>query len=133
MAVPTAERVGDLRKRISGPVLAPGDADYDDVRSIHNGLVDKRPSIIARCTSAADVDEAVNLARSSGLEISVRGGGHNVSGKAVTDGGLMIDLSLMREVHVDSDARTINCGGGTTWAELNEAAHVHELATTGGV
>jgi len=133
MAVPTAERIEDLRKKISGPVLAPGEADYDDVRSIHNGLIDKRPSIIARCASATDVTEALNLARSSGLEISVRGGGHNVSGKAVTDGGLMIDLSLMKTVDVDPDAQTISCGGGTTWGELNEAAHVHELATTGGV
>ena len=118
MAIPTAERVEVLRRSISGPVLAPGEADYDEVRSIHNGLIDKRPSIIARCTSAADVAEAVNLARSSGLEISVRGGGHNVAGKAVTDGGLMIDLSLMKKVDVDPDAQTISCGGGTTWSEL---------------
>ena len=133
MAVPTTERIEELRKSVSGPVLGPGDADYDEVRSIHNGLIDKRPSIIARCTSAQDVSAAVNLARDSGLEVSVRGGGHNVAGKAVTDGGLMIDLSLMKTIDVDVSGRTIRSGGGATWAELNDAGHAQGMATTGGV
>jgi FAD binding domain-containing protein/berberine-like enzyme len=133
MAAPTAEVVETLRKVLSGPVLAPGDDDYDVVRRIHNGFIDKRPAVIARCTSTADVIAAVNLGRDSGVEISVRGGGHSVAGKAVTDGGLMIDLSLMKAVKVDPAARTIRAEGGVTWAELNDAAHVNGLATTGGV
>lgn len=83
--------------------------------------------------TAADVAAAVALGREEGGEISVRGGGHNVAGKAVTDGGLMIDLSLMKRTLVDPEAATITAGGGVTWRELNQAAHVHGLATTGGV
>ena len=85
----------------SGQVLGPGDPGYDEARRIHNGLIDKRPALIARCLHTADVVDAVNFGREEGLEISVRGGGHNVAGKAVTDGGLMIDLSLMKGIHVD--------------------------------
>ena len=82
----------------------PGDADYDDVRQVHNGLIDKRPALIARCRTSSDVGVAVRTARGAGLEISVRGGGHNVAGKAVSDGGLMIDLSLMKDLRVDPAA-----------------------------
>jgi FAD/FMN-containing dehydrogenase len=117
----------------SSTVLAPGDEGYDDARRVHNGLIDKRPSLIARCRTTADVAAAVNFGRDQGLEISVRGGGHNAAGRAVTDGGLMIDLAEMKEVVVDPDAKTITAQGGVTWAELNDAAHEHGLATTGGL
>ena len=117
----------------SGLLVAPDSGDYDEVRRVHNGLVDKWPALIARCLTAADVAAAVALGREEGGEISVRGGGHNVAGKAVTDGGLMIDLSLMKRTLVDPEAATITAGGGVTWRELNQAAHVHGLATTGGV
>ena len=90
-----------LGEVLSGPVLAPGDRGYDEVRRVHNGLIDRHPAVIARCVHTADVVDAVNFGRSEGLEISVRGGGHNVAGRAVTDGGLMIDLSLMKGIHVD--------------------------------
>ena len=90
----TAASAQLLGEMFSGQVLAPGDPGYDEARRIHNGLIDKRPAWIARCLHTADVVDAVNFAREEGLEISVRGGGHNVAGKAVTDGGLMIDLSL---------------------------------------
>ena len=121
-----------LAASFSGTVLLPGDGGYDDARRIHNGLVDRRPALIARCGGAADVADAMGLARSSGLEISVRGGGHNVAGRAVTDGGLMIDLSGMRGVHVDPAARIARAQGGVTWKELNREAHAHGLAVTGG-
>jgi len=122
-----------LRTEVSGAVLGPADPDYDEVRRIHNGLIDKHPALIARCTNSADVSAAVRFGRDMGVEISVRGGGHNVAGKAVTEGGLMIDLSLMKEISVDAAARTVAAGGGVTWGEFNLAAHEAGLATTGGV
>lgn len=122
-----------LRAGLEGVVLTPEDDAYEEVRRVHNGLIDKRPSAIARCQTSADVAAAVVAARDAGLEISVRGGGHNVAGRAVTDGGLMIDLSLMKDVQVDPTALTITAAGGVTWGELNAAAHEHGLATTGGV
>ena len=88
----------------NGSLVGPDDVRYDEVRAVHNGLVDKRPGLIARCHNVADVRDAVAFGRDAGLEISVRGGGHNVAGRAVTDGGLMIDLSLMRGVDVDPAA-----------------------------
>jgi FAD/FMN-containing dehydrogenase len=114
-------------------VLRPDDAGYEEARQIHNGLIDKRPAVIARCLGTADVVAAVNLARGQGLEVSVRGGGHNVAGRAVTDGGVMVDLSLMKGIHVDPAARTVRAQGGVTWAELNRETQVHGLAVTGGV
>jgi FAD/FMN-containing dehydrogenase len=97
----TIETVGELGQRFSGAVLTPETPGYDEVRRVHNGLVDKRPAVIARCLNTADVVDAVTLGHERGLELSVRGGGHNVAGRAVTDGGLMLDLSLMKGVHVD--------------------------------
>ncbi|MET0684725.1 MAG: FAD-binding oxidoreductase [Solirubrobacteraceae bacterium] len=121
-----------LRAGFSGTILLPGDDGYDEARRVHNGLVDRRPALIARCRGTADIAEAIGLARGSGLEISVRGGGHNVAGRAVTDGGLMIDLSQMKGIHVDPDARTVRAQGGATWKELNRETHAHGLAVTGG-
>ena len=92
--------------RFHGELLRPGDAHYDEARRIHNGLIDKHPSLIARCRTTADIVSAVNVARDTGIELSVRGGGHNVAGRAVTEGGLMLDLSGMRAVEVDHGART---------------------------
>ena len=126
------ERVAELAARFTGRLLRPGEAGYDEARRIHNGLIDKRPAIIARCRGTADVAEAVLLGRESGLEVSVRGGGHNVAGRAVTEGGLMIDLAEMRGIHVDPEARTLRAQGGVLWAELNREAAIHGLATTGG-
>jgi hypothetical protein len=133
MGVLAGEQIEELRARFAGPVVVPGDAAYDEVRRIHNGLVDKRPALVVRCAGPEDVVTALRLAEDAGSEISVRGGGHNVAGKAVTDGGVMIDLSSLKEIHVDPVGRTITAGGGVTWGELNQAAHAHGLATTGGV
>jgi FAD/FMN-containing dehydrogenase len=133
MGVGAMPEVEELRARFAGPVVAPGDASYDEVRRVHNGLVDKHPALIVRCAGAEDVVAAVRLGRDAGLEISVRGGGHNVAGKAVTDGGVMIDLALLKQIEVDPASRTITAGGGVTWGELNQAAHAHGLATTGGL
>ena len=121
-----------LRATFSGTVLLPGEDGYDDARRIHNGLIDRRPALIARCRGTADIADAIGFARSSGLEISVRGGGHNVAGRAVLDGGVMIDVSPMRGVYVDPAARTARAQGGVVWQELNREAHAHGLAVTGG-
>ena len=113
-------------------VLLPEDAAYEAARKVHNGLIDKRPAAIAQCASTEDVAAAVRFATSSGLEIAVRGGGHNVAGRCVSEGGLMIDLSRMRAVHVNPDARTVQAQGGALWSDVNDAAHEHGLAVTGG-
>jgi FAD/FMN-containing dehydrogenase len=124
--------VSDLAGQVSGPVLGPADAGYDEVRSVHNGLIDRRPAVIVRCLKASDVVAALALARREGLEVSVRGGGPNVAGRAVTNGGVMIDLAEMKRIDVDPDARTLTAEGGVLWGELNDAAAVHGLAVTGG-
>src|SRR5438045_7820551 len=125
--------VSELASGLSGAVLVPGDPSYDAARAVYNGLVDRRPELIVRCRSVDDVVAALELARRAGLEVSVRGGGHNVAGRAVTDGGVMIDLALLKQIEVDPGSRTITAGGGVTWGELNQAAHTHGLATTGGL
>ena len=126
------ELVRDLAGRVSGPVLSPRDPGYDEARAVHNGLVDRRPAVIVRARTAGDVVAALALARRNGLEVSVRGGGHNVAGRAVTDGGLMINLADMRDIAVDPERATVTAQGGATWNELNAAAGAHGLAVTGG-
>jgi FAD/FMN-containing dehydrogenase len=127
------ERVGSLSKVVSGTVLMPEDSGYDEARQCHNGLIDKRPALIVRCRNAADVTAAIAFAREAGLEISIRGGGHNVGGRAVTEGGVMIDLAEMKGIEVDADRRTARAEGGVTWAEFNNANAEHGLAVTGGL
>jgi FAD/FMN-containing dehydrogenase len=125
--------VRELAGRVSGPVLAPGDDGYEKARAVHNGLIDRRPALIVRCRTASDVVAALALARRSGLEVSVRGGGHNVAGRAVTDGGIMIDLAEMKRIAVDAERSTATAEGGVTWGELNAATGEHGLAVTGGL
>lgn len=114
-------------------LLRPGKENYDTVRQVHNGMIDKRPALIACCAGVSDVVDAIKLGVDSGLEISVRGGGHNVAGRAVCDGGLMIDLSKMKGIYVDPQARTVRAQSGVTWGEFNRETQLHGLATTGGV
>ncbi len=122
-----------LAQTFSGHLLHPGDAGYDEARRVHNGLIDKRPALIARCHGAADVADAVKLARTHKLEVAVRGGGHNVGGRATIDGGLMIDLAPMQGIHVDARARVGRAQGGVLWKDFNRETQLHGLATTGGV
>src|SRR5919199_4408256 len=127
------ERFEVFSAAFSGSVVDPGHERYEEMRKTHNGLIDKRPALIARCRGTADVVDAIAFARQAGLEISVRGGGHSVAGRAVTDGGLMIDLAEMKGIYVDPDARTVRAQGGVTWGEFNKETFLHGLATTGGV
>src|SRR5438445_409612 len=122
-----------LRDTFAGQLLREGESGYDESRRVHNGLVDKRPALIARCRGVADVVDAISLTRKLGLEVAVRGGGHNVAGRATIDGGLMIDLASMKGIHVDPKSRTARAQGGVTWAELNRETQLHGLAVTGGV
>jgi FAD/FMN-containing dehydrogenase len=123
----------ELAPAFGGRLLQSTDADYDQVRRVHNGFVDKRPALIACCHGTADVADAVTLARTLGLEVAVRGGGHNVAGRATVDGGIMIDLSPMKGIHVDARAKTVRAQGGVLWKALNRETQLHGLATTGGV
>jgi len=125
--------VGELSSNFSGRLLLPPDAAWDAARRVHNGLVDKRPALVAQCLGSADIASAVRLAREQNLEIAVRGGGHNVGGRATVEGGVMIDLSLMKYVHVNPTARTARAAGGTLWGQFNRETQAHGLATTGGV
>jgi len=129
----TAHPPETLRAQLAGSVLSPSDAAYDEARRVHNGLIDRRPVLVARCHGTADVQAAVRYAREHNLEIAVRGGGHNVAGNAVCDDGLMIDLSAMRGVHVDPRGRRARAQGGATWGDYNRETQLYGLASTGGV
>jgi len=128
-----AVTLDQLAPTFAGELLQSSHPGYDDARRVHNGLIDKRPKIIARCCGTADVAEAVKLARTLNLEIAVRGGGHNVGGRATIDDGLMIDLAPMKGIHVDAAKRTARAQGGVLWKEFNRETQLHGLATTGGV
>jgi len=122
-----------LAPEFSGQLLQPADAGYDQARRVHNGLIDRHPGLIARCGGTADIADAVKLARTLNLEVAVRGGGHNVAGRATIDRGLMIDLAAMKGIHVDVRNRTARAQGGVLWKEFNRETQLHGLATTGGV
>jgi FAD/FMN-containing dehydrogenase len=123
----------ELRRSVAGAVLGPTDSGYDGARHCFNALVDRRPAVIVRCLDAGDVATAFDFARSRGLEVAVRGAGHNPAGHCVLDGGLVIDLSLMRRVRVSRDARIARAGGGATWLDFDSATQAFGLVTPGGV
>jgi FAD/FMN-containing dehydrogenase len=122
-----------LRNRFRGALLRPGEEGYEEARRVWNGAVDRRPALIARCAGVDDVLEAVRLARERGLLVSVRGGGHAVAGHAVNDGGLVIDLSPMKAVRVDPEARTARAAGGALLGELDRATQRFGLAVPCGI
>ena len=118
---------------LSGTVIRRGDTGYDQARRVWNGMIDRSPAAIFRCSSTADVVAAVNFAREEGLALAVRGGGHNAAGLALVDDGLVIDLSGLRGIRVDADKRIAYVQGGALWRDLDAATHPHGLATTGGL
>ena len=134
MTTETATATADerLRNSVQGPVIGPEDEGYDEARSIWNGAIDRRPAWIARCTGVAVV-AAVGFARERGLLVAVRSGGHGVGGQALCDGGLVIDLSPMKGIHVDPQARTARAEAGVLWGELDRETQLFGLATVGGI
>ncbi len=127
------EGLSELRRSMAGSVLGPTDAGYDAARICFNAMVDRRPAVIARCAGPGDVATASEFARVHDLQVAVRGGGHNPAGHCVLDGGLVIDLSLLRGVEVDGDARIARAQGGSTWVDFDQATQAHGLVTPGGV
>ncbi|MCY7353294.1 MAG: FAD-binding oxidoreductase [Cytophagaceae bacterium] len=128
----TSEAIANLRASFKGALLRPGEDGYDQARAVWNGMIDKCPALIARCTDAADVVSAVRFARTHHLLVSIRGGGHNVAGNAVCADGLMIDLSPMKGIRVEATNQTVRAEAGVLWSELDQATQQHGLATTGG-
>jgi FAD/FMN-containing dehydrogenase len=122
-----------LAERLSGAVVAPGQAGYEDARRVWNGMIDKHPTLIARCADAADVAAALRFAAEHALPLSVRGGAHNVAGTALVDDGLVIDLSAMRGVHLDLSRQTVHVQGGATWGDVDAVTAPLALAVPGGV
>jgi FAD/FMN-containing dehydrogenase len=131
--MPEQEVVDAFVAGIRGRVLQPGDDGYDEARTLWNGLIDRRPAFVAQCSGTADVVDAVNFAREHGLLLSVKGGGHGIPGNAVNDGGMVIDLSGMRGVHVDPATRTLRAQGGATWGDADREGQLFGLAVPGGV
>ena len=121
-----------LKPHFRGQLIQPGDAAYEQARAVYNGMIDKRPALIARCTDVADVIAGVNAARDSGMLLAVRGGAHNGAGLGTCDGGLVVNLSPMKGVFVDPKRSTIRVGGGCTWGDVDHAASAYGLATPSG-
>jgi FAD/FMN-containing dehydrogenase len=132
VVAPTALSLDELRLRHRGPVIAAEDLGYDAARATFNGMIDRRPAVVARPLDVADVVAAVEFAGQAGLPVSVRGGGHGVAGLCVGDGSVVVDLRLMREVSVDPEMSTVLCGGGALWEDLDPPCQRHRLATPGG-
>jgi FAD/FMN-containing dehydrogenase len=128
-----AATIAEFEQGLSGRLIRPGDADYDDARAVWNGAHDRRPAMIVRCAGVADVMCAVDFARSEDLDVAVRGGGHSIPGFSTCDGGIVIDLSAMRAVKVDPVGRTAIAQGGCTWADFDHETQAFGLATTGGL
>jgi FAD/FMN-containing dehydrogenase len=128
-----AEEISALREAVRGQVLGEGDPEYDEARRVWNGAIDRRPALVVRCADVADVQQAVAFASGHGLPIAVRGGGHSVAGFSTCDGGVVVDLGLMRSVFVDADARVARAQPGATGADFDAATQQHGLATTLGV
>jgi len=128
-----ANKIEKFQRRLAGMIVRPGDSEYDTARAVWNGMVDRRPAIIAYCANVNDVIHSIAFARDTGILTSVRSGGHNIAGSSLCDGGLVIDLSRMNEVTVDPENHTARAGGGALLADLDAASQLHGLATTTGV
>ena len=128
----TAIQLDQLRATLRGSVVRPGDETYDSVRTVYNRMIDKRPAVIVRCVDVADVIAAVDYGRTNNLLTAIRGGGHNGGGLGTCEGGLVIDLSLMKGVRVDQARRTVRVAGGAVWGEVDHATHPFGLAVPTG-
>jgi len=133
MAVSETLRLDELRQQVRGEVIAEGDTGYDEARRVWNGVIDRRPALVVRCTGNADVIASIAFAREHGLPVSVRGGGHNVAGTAVAEGAVVLDLGAMRNVSVDVDRMTVRAGGGARLGDVDHETQAFGLATPFGV
>lgn len=129
----TQENVNGLSARLRGDLIEPGDARYDDARKVYNGMIDRRPRLIAKCADVADVISCVNFARENEVRLAIRCGGHSAGGLGVVDDGLVIDLSGMKGVRVDPKARTVRVEGGCTWGDVDHVTHAFGMATPSGI
>ncbi len=127
------QAVSEFRSQFHGTVIEPTDAAYAEARKVYNGMIDRKPALIAKCTDVADVMAAVRLAKASGLKVSIRGGGHNAAGLGVCDDGLVIDLAPMNYVRVDPASRTVLVGAGCKWSDVDHATHAFGLAVPSGI
>jgi FAD/FMN-containing dehydrogenase len=129
----TSSDLSQFKGNLHGQLITSHDGDYEEARTVWNGMIDKRPELIVRCTDKSDVINAVNFARANHLLTAIRGGGHNVAGFGTCDGGMVIDLSPMKDIAVDAASRTARAEAGLTWGEFDKATQVRGLATTGGL
>src|ERR1043166_2937511 len=125
--------VADFKTKLRGRLIEPGNADYDEARKVYNGMIHKKPRLIAQCADVADVIRSVNFGRDNGLLVSIRGGGHNAGGLGLCDDGLVIDLSGIKFVLVDPKETTVKVGGGNVWGEVDHATHPFGLAVPAGI
>jgi FAD/FMN-containing dehydrogenase len=130
---PASEARAELAAAFAGELIGPEDAAFEAARAVHNGMIDRRPAVIARCANSADVAATIDFARKHDLPLAVRGGGHNGGGLGTCEGGVVLDLSLMNSVEVDPDTRIVKVGGGATWGQVDAATHEHGLAVPSGV
>src|SRR6266481_2683041 len=125
--------VKEFKSSLRGGLIEPRDKGYDDARKVYNGMIHKKPRLIARCVDVADVIRSVDFARENDLLLAIRGGGHNAGGLGICDDGLVIDLGLIKYARVDPTARTVTVGGGCTWGDVDHATHAFGLATPSGI
>src|SRR5512139_3271505 len=125
--------VENFRTGLRGDLLRPGDPGYEAARKVYNGMIDRRPSLIARCADVADVITSVRFARETGMLTAIRGGGHNAGGLGVCDNGLVIDLSAMKGIRVEPRPQTVRVEGGCTWGDVDRATHAFGMATPSGI
>jgi len=129
----TQDAIAQLRTQLRGELIEPTDAAYEDARKVYNGMISRKPRLIAKCTDVADVIAAVKFGRTNSIRVSIRGGGHNAGGLGVCDDGLVIDLSRIKYVHVDPATRTVRVGGGCVWGDVDHATHAFGLAVPSGI
>src|SRR4029077_15961201 len=127
------DSITELKQSLRGRLIQPGDADYDEARKVYNGMIHKKPRLIARCADVADVIRCVNFARENDLLVSIRGGGHNAGGLGICDDGLVIDLAGIKYTRVDPAARTVTVGAGCVWGDVDHATHGFGMATPTGI
>src|SRR5258707_7101580 len=127
------DSITELKRSLRGGLIQPGDADYDEAREVYNGMIHKKPRLIARCADVADVIRSVDFARDNNLLVSIRGGGHNAGGLGICDDGLVIDLAPIKYTRVDPAARTVTAGGGCVWGDVGHATHALGLAKPIGI